>query len=298
MAIEEFLQQMIVAGHTAIFQWIAVYVACGIGLIQMIVKIVDKKNSISVRRAFVVIYVILTVIMTLCFSQVLSVMQNQNKWANQMPIDLQNLFYESRSIFSNFIVGNRVSFSIIEWIFIVINPVLLILFLFGIYRLAGKRISKKIEISENGKKEKVATMSRDSEEIGILAGLLDFYSDKSNTHGSFVVAGVFGMYALLAFYREMAFEGFTISYVALLLIEIYAFANFSYYGAYAHRIAQKLTEGRELDITVEDREIMGTLVKSFYWFRTKIVDYRIQFPLLGVLWVCSAVLPLFFRILN
>ena len=135
-----------------------------------------------------------------------------------------------------------------------------------------------------------------SEDIGFLAGLLDFYSDKSNTHGSFVVAGVFGMYALLAFYNELPFWGFLISYVALLILGIYAFLNFSYYGACAHQTAMKLKSFNEsCDITSEDLANMGKLTQRFRSFRTWIIGWK-QYGILVSLWFCAVIMPLIFAI--
>jgi hypothetical protein len=133
------------------------------------------------------------------------------------------------------------------------------------------------------------------EEIGILSGLLDFYSSKSNTHAGFVVAGIFGMYALLVFYESMPSWGFLISYIALLLIELYAFANFRYYGEYAECIKRKLDEGTNLDISEADRKGMGRFIKYFLIFRTLIIKYKLQYLILGVLWGCAAIVPLILR---
>ncbi len=46
------------------------------------------------------------------------------------------------------------------------------------------------------KKKKKRMAMRDTEELSILAGFLDFYSDRATAHGGFVVAATFGIYAV------------------------------------------------------------------------------------------------------
>ncbi len=131
------------------------------------------------------------------------------------------------------------------------------------------------------------------EKIEVLGGLLDFYSNKSNTHAGFVITGVFGMYALLVFFNDLPLLAFLLSYTALLIIGLYAFANFSYYGAHAHCIVRKLNAvlNEQLDVTENERKSMGRLVRVFYEYRTR-TNRVWKYAIIGALWFFAAIIPL------
>jgi len=93
-------------------------------------------------------------------------------------------------------------------------------------------------------------MSRD-EEIGILTGLLDFYSDRATTHASFVVAGTFGFYTIL--FANEHFDQciqsrvvFLLACLALITINVYSFLNFGYYATLAD-ITKVRLEGQHFE---------------------------------------------------
>lgn len=107
MVADDFLLRMIEAGHTAIFQWIAVYVASGIGTLQIIIEALRSNKKLLLHRiVYGVIAFILILAMTISIYQIFYVMHAQNTWANQLSdINERNIFYESRSVFSSLIVG-------------------------------------------------------------------------------------------------------------------------------------------------------------------------------------------------
>ena len=76
----DYLFRMIENAHTAIFQWIAVYVASVIGLITMIIEFRNYPNTVI----YLIIYVMLVLLMTHSICNALRIMRNQNKWANKL----------------------------------------------------------------------------------------------------------------------------------------------------------------------------------------------------------------------
>jgi hypothetical protein len=122
---DDFLFRLIEAGHTAIFQWIAVYVASVIGLITMIIEFRNYPNSVL----YLFIYVMLVLLMTHSICNVLRIMRNQNKWANKLYNGSQKeLFYEGRSRFSKAMVDTREEISKREIAFMLVHLVILTAF--------------------------------------------------------------------------------------------------------------------------------------------------------------------------
>jgi len=74
---------------------------------------------------------------------------------------------------------------------------------------------------------------RDKEELDILTGLLDFYSDRATAHASFVIAGIFGIYTVLFAESELPLPVFIPTYLALVFIVVYSFLNFGYWATLA-----------------------------------------------------------------
>jgi hypothetical protein len=116
---QQFLWQLIDAGNTDIFQWVAVWVASGIGVIQLIIE-TFKTTEFYRRRVYGVIYGILVLLMTFSVYNILNVMRLQNGWANQLPESEKNLFYESRSL-ANLIAGNTSGLTVFGYALILIN---------------------------------------------------------------------------------------------------------------------------------------------------------------------------------
>lgn len=97
---------------------------------------------------------------------------------------------------------------------------------------------------------------RDTEELTILAGLLDFYSDRATAHASFVVAAIFGVYTIFAIYsslNDMLFLSFP--FLFLVAFELYSFLNFGHYAAKAYVVRNMLlgTHQVEYDRQITDR---------------------------------------------
>jgi hypothetical protein len=125
---DDFLFRLIEAGHTAIFQWIAVYVASGIGLIEIIIEILRTSEIISFNiTIYGIIYLVLISLMTLSVYSILNIMHKQNGWANQLSNENQKKrFFESRSWVSEKIVKKEPSLSTCEIVLIIIHFLLLL----------------------------------------------------------------------------------------------------------------------------------------------------------------------------
>jgi hypothetical protein len=142
------------------------------------------------------------------------------------------------------------------------------------------------------------------DEVAWLSAMIEFYSNKSNTHASFVVAGVFGMYALLALVSAGKVSEYLglilIAYIALLIIDVYEFLNFGQYGVYSEFFLTKLRDKlhgqsiQEEDVktkNVKGKYDLGRTTWYFHRFRN-IVKGRREWAMLSVLWACAVVLPL------
>jgi len=138
-------------------------------------------------------------------------------------------------------------------------------------------------------------------EIAILSGLLDFYSNRAIAHASFVVAGIFGIYSILSLMNKTSFWLYTLSYIALLIIDVYSFLNFGYYAELADTIRTKLENrctGRNLEITVEDRKRLSLLSRQFYQFKSRHIRGNLKSIILLALWIVAVVLPSFIRFVS
>ena len=120
---DDFLFRLIEAGHTAIFQWIAVYVASIIGLITMISELLKLSHTLL----YLFIYVAMVGLMTNSLLSGLNVMHNQNIWAKKLNNSKQRqLFFDSRSWIIKKIVGEKEKKSNWEKAIIVAHVVVLI----------------------------------------------------------------------------------------------------------------------------------------------------------------------------
>ncbi len=107
------LWKLIEAGHNAIFVWVAVYVASGIGLIQMIIEILKIHTLLSFSlMVFGAIYFFLVCLMTLSLYNIFKIMHHQNDWANKLfpkespeKSELRKIYFGSRSWLSKYVVG-------------------------------------------------------------------------------------------------------------------------------------------------------------------------------------------------
>jgi len=139
----------------------------------------------------------------------------------------------------------------------------------------------------------------DPDEATILTGLLDFYSDRATAHASFVVAGTFGIYAVLFAYDAFGQTVFSrwvfiIVYVALLLVNIYSFLNFGYYSGLSHLVMIKLL-GEHYE---EFRDEMRSELKAgSYWIyvfgecKKRILGSARIILFLFVFWLLAVLLP-------
>jgi len=129
---DDFLFRLVEAGHTAIFQWTAVWVASGIGVIQITIEILKKNEKDSFKKIiYGIIYLVLISLMTISVYNILNVMHLQNQWINRLSNETEKAwFYESRSYLSTLIVGHRAHLSLCEYILIFAH--FGFLFIFGI----------------------------------------------------------------------------------------------------------------------------------------------------------------------
>lgn len=76
--------------------------------------------------------------------------------------------------------------------------------------------------------------------LGQLSALLDFYSDRAVAHASFLVATVFGLFAIL----QLVSKGFSdfvfIMYWSVFMAGLYCLLNFGYYAGLAETTKNKL----------------------------------------------------------
>lgn len=79
----------------------------------------------------------------------------------------------------------------------------------------------------------------DNKIVSVLLGLLDFDSDRATAHASFVIASIFGIYALLSAFKF--FDScigkivFGLTYILLVCLSFYSFLNFSKYASSAEK---------------------------------------------------------------
>lgn len=140
---------------------------------------------------------------------------------------------------------------------------------------------------------------RDPEEVAVLAGLLDFYSDRATAHASFVVAGMFGIYTVV-FARAHFGQGiwslviFIAVYIGLVLIDLYSFMNFGYYATLAYIVRIKLEGQRVEEYTKEMESKLKERSRIFYTFKRfkhgRFYGTR-RFLGLFCLWSIAVILP-------
>jgi len=94
---QEFYKWLIEQAHTAIFQWVTVWLASGIGLVQIIQTIPTVDNP-DIEQYLKVIYIIVTFLMVFSIYSIFNIIKNQNKWANQMQNDIRDIFLTTRGI--------------------------------------------------------------------------------------------------------------------------------------------------------------------------------------------------------
>jgi hypothetical protein len=134
-----------------------------------------------------------------------------------------------------------------------------------------------------------------SQECTTLSGLLTFYSQRANAHASFVVAGMFGIYAVVFNMDKICPLAFWLSYVALLIIDLYSFLNFSFYTTQADILRRRLEDagGRKLDLDDPDTlKQMDWLTREYNKLRKKFLKGSTKMTLLLVLWLLAVIGPL------
>lgn len=136
---------------------------------------------------------------------------------------------------------------------------------------------------------------RDPEELVILTGLLDFYSDRATAHASFVVATTFGIYAVLFGGRNILPQWlFAIVYLALVLIGAYSFFNFGVYATLAEIVREKLMGEHCEEYEKEMKSELKHRYRLYYKFREfkmrHLYRSRKVLFLLGI-WVSAVILP-------
>jgi len=110
------------------------------------------------------------------------------------------------------------------------------------------------------------------DEVGVLAGLLDFHSDRAEAHASFLIACVFGIFALLAVVQNIENEWFifflTIPYIMLALVGFHCLQRFGFYTIMAE-IYEKSLE-RHLECLTEEK----THPRIYVWKKEKDGEWK------------------------
>jgi len=127
---DDFLLRLLDGAHTAIFQWVTVWLASGIGVVQIIIEVLKSSRTPSSSRIiYGFIYLFLIFLMTMVVHSILNAMHHQNKWINRLSDETKKkLFYESRSRFSALIVGEKEKSSVRGYLLIVSHFLLLLIF--------------------------------------------------------------------------------------------------------------------------------------------------------------------------
>ena len=133
-------------------------------------------------------------------------------------------------------------------------------------------------------------MDDSNEELSVHSSLLDFFSNRAIAHASFVVAGIFGIYSVLAIMNGNPW--FLVPYVALLIIDVYSFLNFGLYAEFADIERKKILAlvRKNLAITAEDRRDLSLFSKKFYDFRNRVRGLHKNIVLF-VLWFVAVAIP-------
>ena len=148
------------------------------------------------------------------------------------------------------------------------------------------------------------------DECTILAGLLDFYSDRATAHASFVVAATFGIYTFLFSVNNVditnnsgALLVFFLISGSLIGLDLYSFLNFSKYASISHLIQFKLIERMYESPKKYSDEILSLLKRDFPMVHifVKITGHRYFYKLKPILLsmgiFLTTILPIIFVIL-
>jgi len=137
---------------------------------------------------------------------------------------------------------------------------------------------------------------RNQEELAILTGFLDFYSDRATAHASFVVAELFGIYTV--YFGQLMLEHrfplwlFFLLCGALLFINIYSFLNFGYYATMAEIVRKKLagTYLKKYDDEIRFKLARASLLHEIFRKIKKGLG-SLRLLVFFIIWVLAVLLP-------
>ena len=128
--------------------------------------------------------------------------------------------------------------------------------------------------------------------------MLSFYSSKANSHASFVIAEIFGMYSLLVLISKDYLCWLIIAYVALLLLNAYSFLAFSYYSAISQSMLSRLAETEiKRQLTDVEKQMRGLTARALRVRNWVNADSR-KTVILALLWFLGTTMPLIVISLN
>jgi len=142
---------------------------------------------------------------------------------------------------------------------------------------------------------------RDQEELNILTGLLDFYSDRATAHASFVIAGMFGIYAVILAEPQLPLPIIFPAFFALLFINVYSFLNFGYYAHVAYYIKIKLEGMYSHEIEEETKRELHNKTKFFYGFgqfKDLGMKGNTRLIIFAVIFAVATILPFVWRLVR
>lgn len=134
----------------------------------------------------------------------------------------------------------------------------------------------------------------DPEERTTVAELLKFFSNKANTHASFVVAELFGFYTVLSSAKMLGLALFFWTGLFLLIINLYSFANFMQYSSLASNFRGRLAghyweeHKEEIYRSLEER---SKFLEVYSRIRTHPLFDKIKIYMLAFIWGSTVVLP-------
>lgn len=131
-------------------------------------------------------------------------------------------------------------------------------------------------MSKDKSKEKTSEDEKNTQ-VGVITGLLDFCSDRAEAHASFLVACVFGLFALLAIAQNGKDAVFAlilvIPNVGLVLVGYHCLARFRFYANMAEQMRRQLKKYAKIksfDVWLqEEREEKKMGLKQFENFLQK-----------------------------
>jgi hypothetical protein len=129
---------------------------------------------------------------------------------------------------------------------------------------------------------------------------LAFYTGKANSHASFVVAGMFGMYSILSLFTNNYWYLWFSAYVALVLFDLYAFANFAYYGKSADFLRTDMDRDNKIGKIIEH---CAETERGFFLRIRSLRDFMDRnecrkYLILAIIWIFSVIVPLLVRLLT